>query len=181
MPENSKDLTEHRIISSILIVRDTKVILDSDLADLYGVETRRFNEQVRRNLSKFPDDFLFQLSKEEIGILKSQIATSSSNWGGRRKPPLVFSECGALQAANVLSSEQANKMSVFIIRAFVKLREMTFTNEILSRKFEQLEKRVTEHDDILMQLVQEIRKLIDSPRTSAKKAIGFRSPEKKQE
>ncbi len=179
MPEKSKDLTEHRIISSILIVRDTKVILDSDLAKLYGVETRRLNEQVRRNLSKFPDDFIFQLSKEEFEILKSQIATSSSSWGGRRKPPIVFTEYGALQAANLLSSEQANRMSVFIIRAFIKLREMAFTNEILSRKFEQLEKQVTEHDEILIKLVQEIRKLIDPPKTSAKKAIGFRSPDKK--
>jgi len=122
---------------------------------------------------------MFQLSREEFEILKSQIATSGSSWGGRRKPPIVFTEYGALQAANVLRSEQANRMSVFIIRAFIKLREMTFANEILSSKFEQLEKRVTEHDEILIRLVQEIRKLIDPPKTSAKKAIGFGSPDKK--
>ena len=121
---------------------------------------------------------MFQLSKEEFQILKSQIATSSSNWGGRRKAPLVFTEHGALQAANVLNSEQANRMSVFIIRAFVQLREMSFTNEILSRKFEQLEKRVTEHDNIMMALVKEIRNLIDSPKTKNGKRIGFRIPEK---
>ncbi|MFH2232419.1 MAG: ORF6N domain-containing protein, partial [Patescibacteria group bacterium] len=98
-----------------MAIRGEKVILDSDLADLYGVETRRLNEQVRRNIEKFPEDFMFQLTKEEFENLKSQIATSSSGWGGRRKLPLVFTEHGALQAANVLSTEQANKMSVFIV------------------------------------------------------------------
>ena len=179
MTEKSKDLTEHRILTNIVVIRDIKVILDSDLAELYCVETRRLNEQVRRNLQKFPDDFMFQLTKEEFDNLKSQFATSKAGWGGRRKLPLVFTEYGALQAANVLNSEQANKMSVFIVRAFIHLREMIHTNEKLSMKFEQLEKRVTEHDEILMQLVHEIRKLIDSPKTSAKKVIGFRSPDKK--
>jgi hypothetical protein len=179
LTEKSKNLPEHRILANIVIIRDIKVILDSDLAELYGVETRRLNEQVRRNLKKFPDDFVFQLTKEEFDNLKSQFATSRASWGGRRKLPLVFTEYGALQAANVLNSEQANKMSVFIVRAFVHLREMIYTNEKLSIKFEQLEKRVTEHDEILMQLVHEIRKLIDSPKTSAKKVIGFISPDKK--
>jgi len=178
LTEKSNDLTEQRILTNIVVIRDIKVILDSDLAELYGAETSRLNEQVRRNLHKFPDDFMFQLTREEFNNLKSQFATSSVNWGGRRKLPLVFTEYGALQAANVLNSENANKMSVFIVRAFVHLREMALTNEKLSRKFEQLEKRVTEHDDILMQLVQEIRKLIDLPKTSAKKEIGFRSPDK---
>jgi hypothetical protein len=147
-----------------MVIRGEKVILDSDLAELYGVETRRLNEQVRRNIEKFPKDFMFQLTKEEFEYLKSQIATSSSGWGGRRKLPLVFTEHGALQAANVLSSEQANKMSVFIVRAFVRLREMVLTNEKLSRKFDQLEKRVSDHDEILIELIREIRKLIDTPK-----------------
>jgi hypothetical protein len=105
------------------VIRGLKVIIDSDLAELYGVETRRLNKQVRRNIKKFPEDFRFQLTKEEFADLKSQIATSSSGWGGRRKPPLVFTEHGALQAANVLNSTQANKMSVFSVRAFIQLRE----------------------------------------------------------
>jgi hypothetical protein len=117
--------------------------LDSDLAKLYDVETRRLNEQVRRNIEKFPDDFVFQLTKVEFENLKSQIATSSSGWGGRRKLPFVFTEHGALQAANVLNSSQANKMSVFIVRTFVRLREMALTNEKLSRKVSQLETRVS--------------------------------------
>ena len=153
--------------------------MDSDLAELYGVETRRLNEQVRRNIEKFPKDFMFQLTKDEFEYLKSQIATSSSGWGGRRKLPLVFTEHGALQAANVLSSEQANKMSVFIVRAFVRLREMVLTNEKLSRKFDQLEKRVNDHDEILIELIREIRKLIDTPKPNGqKKPIGFIVSEK---
>ena len=169
-----KLLPEKQILKIIIMVRGEKVILDSDLAKLYGVETRRLNEQVRRNTEKFPDDFMFQLTKEEFNDLKSQIATSSSGWGGRRKPPLVFTEHGALQAANVLNSPQANKMSVFIVRAFVRLREMALTNEKLSKKFMQLEKRVSDHDEILIELVREIRKLIDSPKPRGKmRSIGF--------
>ena len=136
MSAKSGDLIpEKQILKIIMFIRGEKVILDSDLATLYGVETRRLNEQVRRNINKFPDDFMFQLTKDEFENLKSQIATSNSTWGGRRKLPLVFTEYGALQAANVLNSAQANKMSVFIVRTFVKLREMALTNEKLSRIF----------------------------------------------
>jgi len=182
MPESPKELIfEKRILSTIMVIRGEKVILDSDLAALYGVETRRLNEQVRRNIDKFPADFMFQLTKEEFDDLKSQIAISSSGWGGRRKPPLVFTEHGALQAANVLNSEQANKMSIFIVRAFVRLREMALTNEELSRKIDQLEKRVSDHDEILIQLVREIRKLIDTPKPRGKKRlIGFIVTDKKK-
>ena len=175
MTVKSKDhVHEKRILRTIMLIRGKKVILDSDLAELYGVETRRLNEQVRRNIEKFPEDFMFRLTEEEFDSLKSQIATSTSGWGGRRKLPLVFTEHGALQASNVLNSEQANKMSVFIIRAFVLLREMALTNEKLSRKIEQLEKRVSDHDEVLIELVREIRKLIDTPKPKRKpKAIGF--------
>ena len=166
-------IAEKRILSTIMIIRGEKVILDSDLAALYGVETRRLNEQVRRNIDKFPDDFMFQLTKDEFSNLKSQIATSSSGWGGRRKPPLVFTEHGALQAANVLNSDQANKMSVFIIRAFVRLREMALTNEKLANKVNELEHRVSDHDEILMELIKEIRKLVETPKTGKKGHIGF--------
>jgi len=182
MVESSKDLiSDNRILRTIMMIRGEKVILDSDLAELYGVETRRLNEQVRRNIHKFPEDFMFQLTRVEFNILKSQIATSSSGWGGRRKPPLVFTEHGALQAANVLNSEQANKMSIFIVRAFVRLREMALKNERLSRKVDQLEKRVSDHDGILIELVREIRRLIDAPKPKGKqKAIGFIVSEKER-
>jgi hypothetical protein len=147
--------------------------LDSDLAQLYDEETRRLNEQVRRNIDKFPKDFMFQLTKEEFLNLKSQIATSSAGWGGRRKPPLVFTEHGALQAANVLNSQIASKMSVFIIRAFVRLREMALNNEKLHRKVEQLENRVSDHDEILLDLIEEIKKIIDTPKPRKKNVVGF--------
>ena len=175
MPERPKELVaEKRILRIIMVIRGEKVILDSDLAELYGVETRRLNEQVRRNIEKFPKDFMFHMTKAEFDNLKSQFATSSSGWGGRRKPPLVFTEHGALQAANVLNSKQANKMSVFIVRTFIKLRAMALTNEKLSRKVDQLEKRVSNHDEILIELVREIRKMIDTPAPIGKrKSIGF--------
>ena len=170
MQDRSKDLIpEKRILNTIMVIRGQKVILDSDLARLYDVETKRLNEQVRRNIHKFPEDFMFQLTKEEFENLKSQFATSSSGWGGRRKPPLVFTEHGALQAANVLNSSQANKMSVFIVRAFIRLREMALKNEQLGRKVDQLEKRISDHDEILIELVREIRRLIESPNPRRKK------------
>jgi hypothetical protein len=175
MTESSgTSVPEERILRIIIAVRGENVILDSDLAELYGVETKRLNEQVRRNMDKFPDDFTFQLSKDEYENLKPQIATSSSGWGGRRKPPLVFTEHGALQSANVLNSTQANKMSVFIVRTFVRLREMALTNEKLARKVDQLEIRVSDHDEVLIGLVREIRRLIDSPRPKGeRRPIGF--------
>ena len=173
-------VAEERILKFIMVIHGEKVILDSDLAQLYGVETRRLNEQVRRNHDKFPNDFMFQLTKDEFTNLKSQIATSSSSWGGRRKPPLVFTEHGALQAANVLNSHQANKMSVFIIRAFIRLREMVLTNEKLARKVDQLENRVSDHDEILLELIKEIRKLVDTPKPGNKKSIGFLKSGKKK-
>ena len=167
-------ISKNRIFSNIMMIRGKKVILDSDLSKLYGVETRRLNEQVRRNIQKFPSDFMFQLTRDEFNNLKSQIATSSSGWGGRRKPPLVFTEHGALQAANVLNSAQANKMSIFIVRAFIHLRQMARTNEKLSRKVEQLENRVSDHDEILIEIIQEIRKFIEIPDSKGKKGtIGF--------
>jgi len=111
---------------------------------------------------------------KEFADLKSQFATSRLGWGGRRKLPLVFTEHGALQAANVLNSARANKMSGFIVRAFVRLREIAMTNDKLAHKVDQLEKRVSDHDDILIELVREIRKLIETPKPEIKKrSIGF--------
>ncbi len=165
MPNKTKEIIpENQILKIILTIRGEKVILDSDLATLYGVETRRLNEQVRRNIDKFPEDFMFQLTKEEFSNLKSQIAMSSLAWGGRRSQPLVFTEHGALQAANVRNSFKANKMSVYIVRSFVRLREMVLTNEKLARKVGELEKRVSGHDEILIEIIHEIRKLVDVPK-----------------
>ena len=170
---------EKRILKTIMVIRGEKVILDSALAELYGVATRRLNEQVRRNIEKFPEDFMFQLTREECENLKSQFATSNSGWGGRRTLPLAFTEYGALQAANVLHSERANKMSVFIVRAFIRLREIALTDVKLSQKLAELERRVSDHDEILMEVIREIRKLIDIPKRKGRKTIiGFMQPAK---
>jgi ORF6N domain len=132
--------TSHRIESRILTIRGQKVIIDADLAELYGVETRRLNEQVRRNQDRFPADFIFALTVEEFTDLKSQFATSS--WGGRRKLPLAFTEHGAIMTATVLSSPRAVEMSVYVVRAFVQLREVLATHKDLAAKLATLERQI---------------------------------------
>ena len=120
------------IARSIRIVRGQKVLLDAELATLYGVTTRRLNEQVRRNRKRFPDDFLFELTTEEFTNLKSHFATSS--WGGRRKLPWAFTEHGAIMAATVLNSPRATEMTVYVVRAFLKLREILASRKDLATK-----------------------------------------------
>ena len=134
---------EH-IYQSILILRGQRVLLDQDLAALYSVETRRLNEQVRRNGSRFPADFIFELTAEEFANLKSQIATSS--WGGRRKRPLAFTEHGAIMAATVLNSARAVEMTIHVVRAFVQLRDLLASNRQLAQKLahEVAERGITE-------------------------------------
>lgn len=122
----------------IINIRNQPVILDSDLAEIYGVETKQLNQQIKRNLEKFPEDFRFLLSENEFEILKSQNVTSSSNWGGRRTLPYAFTEFGVLQAANVLRSELANKVSVFVIRAFVEMREIIFQQQAITDRKQSL-------------------------------------------
>src|SRR6266404_5281020 len=114
--------------SRILVLRHQKVILDTDLAELYGVPVKRLNEQIKRNQERFPSDFMFQLNPEEQASLRSQSATSNQGRGGRRYAPYAFTEHGAIMAATVLNSERAVEMSVFVVRAFVRLREMLAAN-----------------------------------------------------
>ena len=162
------------ITRAILVLRGRRVLFDAELAVLYGVTTRRLNEQVRRNRKRFPDDFLFELTTEEFANLKSHFATSS--WGGRRKRPLAFTEHGAIQAATILNSPRAVEMSVYVVRAFVKLREVLSTNRELARRFEQLESRLdsklTEHDEAIAAILSAIRELM-RPQDSPRRGIGF--------
>ena len=123
---NDIRIKDEVVMNRIYYIRDQKVMLDSDLAELYGVETKRLNEQVRRNAARFPEDFMFQLTEEEFGILKSQIATSS--WGGRRKLPSAFSEHGVLMLSSVLNSEQAVQVNIQIMRVFTRIRQMLTDN-----------------------------------------------------
>ncbi|MEO6992444.1 MAG: ORF6N domain-containing protein [Lacunisphaera sp.] len=147
MPESSD-----QVHSGILRIRGCRVILDADLARLYGVPNKRLNEQVRRNREKFPEDFCFQLTKDETANLKSQIATSSSEHGGARKLPWAFTEHGALMAANILRSPPAAKMAIYVVRAFVKQREMIATNATILKRLAEVDKTLLEHDTALQVL-----------------------------
>jgi hypothetical protein len=166
-----------RVESLILSIRDRRVILDSDLARLYGVTTARLNEQVKRNPDRFPPDFVFPLSQQEFTALISQIATSKGR-GGRRKLPNAFTEHGAIMAANVLNSGRAIEVSVYVVRAFVRLREMTAANKEVATKLGELERKVASHDKAIRSLVTAIRRLMDSAGpTPAPRRIGFRIEE----
>lgn len=151
-------------------------MLDADLARLYGVPTRRLNEQVKRNIDRFPGDFAFQLANQELADLMSQNATSSEasrGHGGRRKPPLVFTEHGAIMAASVLNSPRAVEVSVFVVRAFVKLRELTMAHKEIRQKLDELEHKVTGHDQAIAGLINAIRELMTPPEPKKKRPIGF--------
>ena len=158
-----------RIERAIILVRSEKVMLDSELAEIYGVTTKRLNEQVRRNLKRFPSDFMFQLTAEEAESLRSQIATSKERRGGRRYLPYAFTEHGALMLANVLNSERAAQTSVMVVRAFVRLRQLVATNAELARKLEALENK---YDAQFKVVFDAIRQLM-SPPANPKREIGF--------
>jgi len=166
-----------RIAGAILVLRGHKAILDSDLAALYGVETRRLNEQVRRNASRFPGDFMFRLTRDELDALKSHSATSSAGWGGKRKLPLAFTEHGALMAASVLNSPCAVHMSVYVVRAFVRLREWVAGQAELVKRLADLERRVAGHDQDLQAIVHAIQQLVTPRPETSRRRIGFRNGE----
>jgi hypothetical protein len=158
----------------ILALRGQKVLLDRDLAALYGVSTKRLNEQVRRNRKRFPDDFMFQLDAGEAAALRSQNATLKLGRGQHRKfLPYAFTEHGAIMAANVLNSEQSVEVSVFVVRAFVKLRNWMATHSELAAKLAELDRKVAGHDETIRQLVAAIRQLMAPPPEKPKRRIGF--------
>jgi len=163
-----------RIERSILLIRGHKVLLDVDLAALYGVPTKRLNEQVRRNRARFPEDFMFQLTAEEVTSLRSQIATSNKGRGGRRYAPYAFTEQGVAMLSTVLNSERAILVNIEIMRAFVRLRQMLASNAELSRKMDALEKK---YDAQFKVVFDAIRQLMAPPETKKRK-IGFLVEEK---
>jgi hypothetical protein len=164
---------EH-ITRAILVLRGHKVLLDVELAVLYGVTTKRLNQQVRRNRKRFPADFLFELTAEEFASLKMHFATSS--WGGRRKLPFAFTEHGAIQVATILNSPRAVRMSVYVVRAFIRLRDLLVSNKELAHRFAQLEarldKKFTEHDEAITAILSAIHQLMDEPKRK-RRGIGF--------
>jgi ORF6N domain len=155
-----------KIESLIRTIRGQKVILDSDLAHIFGVPTFRFNEAVKRNRARFPDDFLFQLTSEEYSNLISQIAISSSH-GGRRKLPYAFTENGAIMSANVLNSPEAVRMSVFVVRAFVQMRDLLGSTKELARKLAELEHKLTArldgHEIAIVDVLRHVMEILDPP------------------
>jgi hypothetical protein len=170
----SRMVTEPRRAEALIqLIRGQRVILDSSLAGLYGVTTARLNEQVRRNADRFPPDFMFRLTRQGITGLISQNATSKTAHGGRRKLPMVFTEHGTIMAANVLNSRRAIQMSVYVVRALVRLRQVMVTNAEVARKLEELEGRVSGHDQAIRSLVRTIRELMRPPE-SPRRSIGFR-------
>lgn len=169
----SKALAVPSLDPMILSIREQRVILDSDLAELYSVQTFRLNEAVKRNRSRFPEDFLFQLTKEEAEVLTSQSAISKSGSGGRRSLPWAFTEHGALQAANILNSPKAVAMSVYIIRAFIRLREELASNTTMEKRLAVIEKTLTTHDAALRDVIAKIRPLLLPPPEPPRKKMGF--------
>ena len=166
------------IAQSILVLRGQKVLLDTDLAALYEVTTKRFNEQVRRNLERFPTDFMFQLTEDEWSALRSQLATLKAGRGQHRKYlPYAFTEHGAIMAATILNSPRATEVSVYVVRAFVELRELLAGNKELALKLAELESRIARkldsHDQAISGLINAMRELMRPPEPTKKQLIGF--------
>ena len=184
-----------RITSRILLVRGQKVLLDSDLAELYGAPTKALNQMVKRNAERFPDDFAFQLAPQEAANLRRRNAASrtqlfesnedSGMWSqsvttsrpqqyrAPRLLPWVFTEHGALMAANLLRSKQAVRTSLHVVRAFVRLREMVAAHKELAKKLDELERRVSRHDEAITGIIKAIRELAAPPEPKPKRRIGF--------
>ncbi len=166
------NIPEEIIVSKIYLIRDLKVMLDSDLADLYQFQTKRLNEQVKRNLKRFPEDFMFQLTAEEWKNLRSQIATSS--WGGRRVLPYVFTEHGVLMLSSVLNSDRAIAVNIKVVRVYNKLKEILLTNQELLLKMETMEQRVSKQGEMILNVFDYLKKFNDEkerPQTE----IGFKT------
>ena len=161
------------INARILTLREQKVILDSDLARIYGAEVRALLQAVKRNCDRFPEEFVFQLAPEELALLRSQTVISKAGRGGRRYLPYAFTEHGALMAATVLNSAQAVKMSLFIIRAFVKMRQNLAANAAILKRLAEIDKTLFTHDAALRDIYQKLRPLLEPPPAPPKPEIGF--------
>ena len=161
------------VMNKIYFIREQKVMLDSDLAELYGVETKVLNQAISRNSDRFPDDFMFQLNEKEWEILKSQIVTSS--WGGKRKLPFVFTEHGVLMLSSVLNSKQAVAVNIQIMRIFTRIRQMLLDNTELRLEIEKIKKKLDNHDknmEVVFQYLDGLLEKKESPKT--RKQIGYK-------
>lgn len=163
------------IVSKIVLLRQEKVLLDRDLAELYGVETKQLKRAVRRNINRFPSDFMFELSKDEFDNLRSHFGTSS--WGGTRYRPMAFTEQGVSMLSSVLNSDRAIEVNITIMRAFVKLRRTLASHKNLARKLSELETQLKDHDEQIQVIFEAIKQLIEPEEKSLKK-IGFKVEER---
>ena len=165
----------------ILVIRGRKVMLDSDLAELYGVSTKRLNEAVKRNIKRFPDDFMFRLNNKDVGSLASQFAISNlrsqiatSSYGGRRYLPYAFTEQGVAMLSSVLNSERAIAVNILIMRVFVKLRELMASHQELAHRVDELERKYSVHEGTINDIFKAIRALLEPPKEEEnKRPIGF--------
>lgn len=179
---NSIILAEDRIVSKIYLIRGNKVMIDRDLAELYGVETRVLNQAVKRNEKRFPQDFMFQMSIEEMVDWKSQIVISNSEKMGLRKPPLVFTEQGLAMLSSVLNSERAIMVNIQIIRVFTRMRELLSTHKEILQKLEQLERKDIKQDEKIMLIFEYLKKLEKAKQQELEQTerprIGFKTRKK---
>lgn len=171
-------ITDDRIVNKIYLIKGKRVMLDKDLAEMYGVEAKQLKRQVRRNLERFPSDFMFVLSEKEFNNLRSQFGTSS--WGGVRYAPMVFTEQGVAMLSSVLNSQQSIAVNIQIMRIFTKMREMLATHKDILLKLEHIEKKMSSHDGHLkkheeeIQLIFQALKQLLEPPDSPRKRIGYR-------
>jgi hypothetical protein len=182
MTKKNTDVTipDEVIMNKIYFVRKHKVMLDKDLAELYGVETKRLNEQVKRNIKRFPEDFMFQLTETEYQNLTSQFATSS--WGGTRKMPFVFTEHGVLMLSSVLNSDRAIDVNIKIMRIFTHIRQMLIDNAELRLAIEEIKEKTsnnTKNIELVFQYLDELLEKKENPKP--RKQIGFKIPAKNKE
>jgi hypothetical protein len=168
----AREISVEIVATKIVEIRDKRVMFDKDLADLYGVELKQLIRQVKRNINRFPDDFMYQLTKQEVMNLRCQFGTSS--WGGRRYLPYVFTQEGVAMLSSVLNSYRAIRVNIQIMRAFVKLKELFLTHRDLAVKIEALEKRYAAHDEKIQIIFEAIRQLLEPKSTEQDKRIGFR-------
>jgi hypothetical protein len=179
MKKRAHNVATDSVESRILTIRGQKVILDSDLAKIYGVDTSALNRAIKRNLKRFPTDFLFSLTREEFANLRCQIGISSPSYGGRRFLPYAFTENGAVMAANVLNSSQAVRMSVFVVRAFIRMRELLSGSKELAAELKKLEAKLTTrldvHETAIIDVLRRIMELLDPPPAPpvSEKSLGF--------
>ena len=170
---NELMIHDELVINKIYHIRGQKVMLDRDLAELYGVETKRLKEAIRRNINRFPEDFMFEMTPEELENWRTQFATSNSEKMGLRRPPFCFTEQGVAMLSSVLKSETAIRVNIQIIRVFAKMRGLLLTHKDILLQLEKIEKKLTGHDEDIALIFEYLKQLLNPPQTPRRK-IGFK-------